>query len=189
MIDKDEFTSFVLEGWTVKELQEFYGISRSTVYAHKNKWDLTGLSPNCNTRIIDIEDDTKKCSECDTIKPLTEFYSNGYQPNGKKKYKGKCKSCDNKFRYDTFSDKLNIVLNELGKEYKCEKCGYDNNTSALHFHHLDPTQKDFELAEISKTTSIDTLRDRVAKEIKKCMILCSNCHMEEHYPHLNKNSR
>ena len=187
MIDKNEFTSFVLEGWTVKELQEFYGISRTAVYSYKTKWNLIGLSPNITTKVDRLEK-TKKCSSCSNIKSLSDFYSNGYQPNGKKKYKGKCKDCDNKFRYDTFRDKLNIVLKELGKEYKCEKCGYDNNTSALHFHHLDPTQKDFELAEISKTTSINTLRDRVTEEIKKCIILCSNCHMEEHYPHLNKNS-
>lgn len=188
MIDKDEFTFFVKEGWTVKELQEYYGLSRTAVYAYKSKWGLIGMSPNIPIKVDRLED-TKKCSSCNEVKSLSDFYSNGYQPNGKKKYKGKCKVCDNKSRYDSFKYKLDLVLKELGKEYKCEKCGYDNNTSALHFHHLDPAKKDFELSEISKTTSIDTIRDIVSEEIKKCIILCSNCHMEEHYPHLNKNSR
>ena len=188
MVDKEEFTFFVKEGWTVKELQEYYDLSRTAVYAYKTKWQLVGVSPNITTKVIDRLEDTKICSLCNKTKSLSDFYSNGYQPNGKKKYKGKCKSCDQKSRYSTFNDKLNIILMELGKEYKCERCGYDNNPSAIHFHHLDPSQKDFELADISRTLSLDNLRDTVSEEIKKCIILCSNCHMEEHYPHLNKDS-
>jgi transposase len=184
MIDKNEFTSFVLDGWTVKELQEFYDISRSTVYVYKNKWDLTGLSPNITTNVIDKLEDTKICSSCSKTKSLSDFYSNGYQPNGKKKYKGKCKTCEQKSRYDGQLSKIVDILAELGKEYKCENCGYDKNTAAITFHHLDPSEKEFGIAEISKTYSADKLRE----EIKKCIVLCHNCHMEEHYPHLTKNS-
>lgn len=185
MVDKDEFTSFVLEGWTVKELQEFYGISRSTVYVYKKKWDLTGFSPNSNTRIVDREDETKKCSDCGITKPLTEFYSNGYQPNGKKKYKGKCKGCDKKYHTNNQIAKIISILAEFGKEYKCEKCGYDRNTAAITFHHTNPSEKEFAISEISKTYSEQKLRE----EIKKCVVLCHNCHMEEHYPHLTRDSR
>lgn len=184
MIDKEEFTSFVLEGWTVKELQEFYGVSRSTVYSHKNKWNLTGLSPNSNTRIVDRVEDLKKCCSCGETKSLTEFYSNGYQPNGKKKYKGKCKPCDQRDKLNNHTQNIITILAELGKTYSCEVCGYDKNTAAITFHHIDPAEKDFGIGEISKTYSIDKFR----KEIRKCKVLCHNCHMEEHYPHLTRNS-
>jgi transcription elongation factor Elf1 len=181
-IDESEFRSFVLEGWTVKELQEFYGISRSTVYVYKNKWGLVGLSPNITPKVIDRLEETKKCSSCGKTKSLSDYYSNGHQPNGKKKYKSKCRSCEQEHRYNGQTKKIINILAELGKKYECEVCGYDRNSAAITFHHLDPAEKEFGIAQMSKTISESKLKE----EIKKCVVLCHNCHMEEHYPHLNK---
>lgn len=58
---------------------------------------------------------------------------------------------------------------------KCEKCSYDKCLRALEFHHLDPTQKDFGISK-TLTKSIKTLFE----ETDKCILLCSNCHAEEH---------
>lgn len=58
---------------------------------------------------------------------------------------------------------------------KCEYCGYDKCMRALEFHHLNPNEKDFGLSRcLSK--SISSLK----KEVDKCILLCSNCHAEEH---------
>ena len=59
---------------------------------------------------------------------------------------------------------------------KCEKCGYDRCMRALVFHHLDPSQKDFPIS------GNQALRewDLILKELDKCVLLCSNCHMEVH---------
>ena len=65
----------------------------------------------------------------------------------------------------------------LSRGAKCEKCGYDKNISALEFHHLESKEKDFHLGS-AKTTNIDKLR----KEVEKCILVCSNCHKEIHYP-------
>lgn len=184
MIDKEEFTFFVLEGWTVKDLQEFYNISRTTVYVYKKKWGLTGLSPNITPKVINRLDSTKKCSSCGQIKSLSDFYSNGFQPNGTKKYKAKCKPCEHEFRYKSQEEKIVAILKDIGKDYCCEVCGYNKNSAAITFHHIDPEQKEFGIAELSKTISTSKL----TKEIKKCIVLCHNCHMEEHYPHLNRHS-
>lgn len=62
-------------------------------------------------------------------------------------------------------------------EYKggeCVKCGYKKSISALSFHHLDPTKKDFTIS--SKTYSFERLK----KEVDKCILVCSNCHIEIH---------
>jgi 5-methylcytosine-specific restriction endonuclease McrA len=59
---------------------------------------------------------------------------------------------------------------------KCEKCGYDRCIDALEFHHLDPTQKDFNISSKGYTRSWE----RVKVELNKCMILCANCHREFH---------
>ena len=43
----------------------------------------------------------------------------------------------------------------------------------LDFHHLDPKIKDMSL---SKACNSGWSNERILKEIKKCVILCSNCH-------------
>lgn len=70
----------------------------------------------------------------------------------------------------------------LKKEYiaykggKCEKCGYDKDCpTAYHFHHKDPTEKEFCISRSKRYRGED-----VHKELDKCQLLCSNCHSEIH---------
>ena len=71
-----------------------------------------------------------------------------------------------------------IKLIEL-KGMKCQRCGYSKNFAALEFHHPDPAHKEFQL-------DLRSLSNRkweaVLKEASKCLLLCSNCHAEEHNP-------
>ena len=180
MTDQEEFTQLVLAGWTVKQLQDKYGLSRSAVYDRKRKWNLIGATPN-NKAAISTEEGNKICVKCKEEKPLSAFYANGYQPNGKKKYKSTCKACQNPADYIRKRKKIEEALSAINVEYKCSVCGYDKNYAALCFHHLNPAEKDFELSEISTMS-----KEQVEAEISKCVVLCHNCHMEEHYPHLNK---
>ena len=61
---------------------------------------------------------------------------------------------------------------------KCLSCGYDKCKQALSFHHRDPKTKLFNLGSSS-------LRCKSWKEIwneaLKCVLLCSNCHIEEEH--------
>ncbi len=58
---------------------------------------------------------------------------------------------------------------------KCSRCNYNKSLRALEFHHLDPTQKDMQIS-VSKNPAWE----KVKEELKKCVLLCSNCHAEEH---------
>lgn len=58
---------------------------------------------------------------------------------------------------------------------KCSRCGYDKCMRALEFHHLNPQEKDFHPSK-NLSKSIKSLKD----EVDKCILLCSNCHAEEH---------
>ena len=62
---------------------------------------------------------------------------------------------------------------------KCKRCSYSLNYAALEFHHIKPNTKEFQL-------DLRSLSNRtweaVLKEAKKCVLLCSNCHAEEHNP-------
>jgi 5-methylcytosine-specific restriction endonuclease McrA len=57
---------------------------------------------------------------------------------------------------------------------RCQLCGYGEYVGALEFHHVDPSQKSFGLADGGITRSIERARE----EAQKCVLLCANCHAE-----------
>ncbi len=57
---------------------------------------------------------------------------------------------------------------------KCEICGYNKSINALHFHHRNSEEKDFQIG--GKSYSFEKLK----KEADKCIMVCSNCHSEIH---------
>jgi transposase-like protein len=64
------------------------------------------------------------------------------------------------------------LLSETGE--RCQLCGYDKTARALHFHHVDPTQKEFGLSANGAARSLRRAREEAAK----CVLLCANCHAE-----------
>ena len=59
---------------------------------------------------------------------------------------------------------------------KCCICGYDRIVEALHFHHLDPNEKDFGIGAKGATR----VWENVKVELDKTVCLCANCHAEIH---------
>jgi transposase-like protein len=56
----------------------------------------------------------------------------------------------------------------------CVLCGYDRSAAALQFHHTDPADKAFSIAQGGVARSID----RALAEARKCVLLCATCHAE-----------
>jgi len=59
----------------------------------------------------------------------------------------------------------------------CVVCGYNKCLSALEFHHLEPSEKDFHLSHAATNT---WSWDRIKIELDKCVLLCCRCHREIH---------
>ncbi len=59
---------------------------------------------------------------------------------------------------------------------KCNLCGYNKVISALQFHHIQPEQKQYGLAQNGTCHSLD----KDLSELKKCILVCANCHREIH---------
>ena len=58
---------------------------------------------------------------------------------------------------------------------ECVICGYNKCQSALEFHHINSTDKEFNLSSWSKLST-----KRIAIEASKCVMLCCRCHRELH---------
>ena len=55
----------------------------------------------------------------------------------------------------------------------CQICRYDRCAASLELHHINPKEKEFSFGGIKK---ISILKE----ELRKCILLCSNCHKEVH---------
>jgi hypothetical protein len=57
----------------------------------------------------------------------------------------------------------------------CKFCGYNKCCGALDFHHIKEN-KDEGIASLIKNAS----KQKILKELEKCILLCANCHRELH---------
>lgn len=119
----------------------------------------------------------KICNFCKESKDLNLFYK------GQTECK-KCRKDRDHLHYENNKDKrLNQIRTRKRESKKfidsfkteCSECG-EKHPATLEFHHLDSTEKEFE---ISQAVGYDY--KRIEKEIAKCIILCSNCHRIVHW--------
>lgn len=92
---------------------------------------------------------------------------------------GKSNSSYAKFRRARRQRWINLYKTRKG----CEFCGYNKHGVALDFDHIDPETKKFSPSSQSITFKLKVL----IEEIRKCRILCANCHRihsyeNEHFP-------
>lgn len=65
------------------------------------------------------------------------------------------------------------LLDDYKMARGCAECGYHDHPAALDFHHLDPSQKRFNIGSLA--TGGHRI-ERLMAEIEKCSVLCANCH-------------
>lgn len=123
----------------------------------------------------------KICNVCNKAHPESNFPTAGIK-NGKKYLRHQCTQCYGKKKRNrkTVNKKW---LKKLKETMACESCGYSKKThpkfrtQALEFHHFEDN-KSFE---VSNGVHRGMAIKRLEKEIAKCKVLCSRCHVEEHY--------
>jgi 5-methylcytosine-specific restriction endonuclease McrA len=57
--------------------------------------------------------------------------------------------------------------------FGCSICGYKKSSVALHFDHIDASTKYLEISRMYNANM-----QRLKNEMRKCQILCANCHAE-----------
>lgn len=70
-------------------------------------------------------------------------------------------------------NKARRFVNKVKMIYGCAECGYKKHPAALHFNHVEIHNKS---ANVSTLVGTGRPLDEVKKEMRKCNILCANCH-------------
>ena len=108
-----------------------------------------------------------KCGRCGETDP-TKFYGH------KRKL---CGPCHNAYNIKQGQSKRLRAIKELGG--RCAICGFDRYTCSLDLHHKDRRMKD---------PNYRSMRGwawkNILLELKKCVLLCKNCHAAIHAGHL-----
>ena len=128
--------------------------------------------------------DTKLCTKCQNTKPIDSFHKK------RGRHARYCAECQNQWTRDHYQNNKKYYadrnkakktvrrqwLLDLLQDKKCEMCG-ESRIACLDFDHIDPKDKKFNICQgaIGGNYSIE----RILEEIKKCRILCANCHRVE----------
>lgn len=85
----------------------------------------------------------------------------------------RCRKCSSEAVIRRRKKMKRILVEEHGGV--CAICGYSKSINSLHFHHNDPSEKEFQIS-----TRLNRSLTKLRKEAKKCILICANCHGELH---------
>ena len=107
-------------------------------------------------------------SYCDVCRRerMREWFANRMSPEEKELRLSKVP-------FVTYNDRRTVALLAFGSV--CQKCGYFKCLAALHFHHIDPSEKKEWLHSYYRSLL------EVEAHPERFLLLCANCHAETHY--------
>lgn len=134
-------------------------------------------------------EESKECSLCKEIKPLSAF---GMRL-GKKHYS--CKACLNEKQKNQYKKnkaywldmnrrnraKNRSLYNELKENTPCKMCGKTYPNYVMDFDHRDPATKKHPVSAMMGHSW-----KAIQEEIAKCDLLCANCHRVKTYETTNR---
>ena len=113
------------------------------------------------------------CSECNQELEDSCF---DYRGGTRKGLQSTCKPCS-LARLQQHRQEMREYLNQKKLSSGCSICGYNKCAFALHFDHINPLTKDNKGN--SRAVEVSWSKERIDKELTKCVILCANCHAEK----------
>src|SRR4051794_3349928 len=165
-IPRERLEALVEEGLTMREVAAAVDRSTATVRHWLSKYEITlNRRPGPKPRpIVAISDNGTIVAECPQHGPVDHTI------DGRKHLR--CLRCRTEAVVRRRRKIKEILVAEAGG--RCLLCGYDRCLAALEFHHIDPAEKAFHVSREGVTRSLAKAR----AEARKCVLLCSNCHVE-----------
>lgn len=80
----------------------------------------------------------------------------------------------NKVRQERY-EANRLRLSEWKAQQQCKFCS-ENDPDCLDLHHLDRNEKDVNVSDVVTAWSWE----RLTTELKKCIVVCANCHRKIH---------
>ena len=160
-IERERLSQMVARGLTTRAIAEEVGLSPSTVrhwlrrYGMRTQRGRTGWTAAAGERFLD---DCRRHGR-------TTFVA---RTDGQRR----CLRCRSEAVASRRRRIKELLVAEAGGA--CVLCGYRRCVAALHFHHIDATDKRFSLGHAGITRSLAEARAEAAK----CALLCANCHAE-----------
>jgi hypothetical protein len=167
-MEKEILEELLKSGKSLNQISKDSGKSLSSIRYWKDKHCLESNFKNFKEMDGIEYGENRFCPKCKKDVDINEFYQRKLNSSSY------CKSCTNK---QTKLRMNNLKLKMI--EYKggcCSKCGYDKYQGALEFHHLDPSEKDFNPSHLKKYK----FDEKIKNELDKCVLVCANCHREIH---------
>lgn len=130
----------------------------------------------------------KHCRICSIDKPHSEFNKNRLKADGLQSRCRECQKAQNNagYKYNPKRKASIRATNKLHRDYNmtltrrykrycgCHICD-EREPVALDLHHTDPSVKDDNPSNLLSYSTV-----RLKREIRKCVVLCANCHRKVH---------
>lgn len=168
-LTRDELLPLVEAGMSIAEIAEAVGRSKGTVRHWLGKHQLRP-GGGIGRRSADASRAAREAGVAEAVLPCPRHGQTGHVRDSRGYFR--CRRCRQEAVVRRRRRVKEILVKEAGG--RCRLCGYDRCVAALEFHHLDPTTKEFGVAQNGMARSIERLR----AEVRKCVLLCSNCHAE-----------
>ena len=157
---RELLNTLVAEGLSIRQIAQ----RGATSYTNVRYWlKQHGLKTNCRPGRKPRELSRLRRCACGENDP-SKFYGNKFWM---------CAKCWNSYSLRRGKEKVEWARTQLGG--RCVHCGFKKHRCALDFHHLNRNEKDVAFRSM-RSWSLD----RIAREIKKCVLLCKNCHAALH---------
>ena len=169
-IDEEVLEILCEEGATLKEMAEELDRSISTVQHWLLRYGLQTARGRTASEREELDQAVRE-GKRSVILRCTKHGETEFALVGSKR-QPRCKRCRAEAVARRRRKVKRILVEEAGG--RCALCGYDESVVALEFHHLDPTEKAFGLAQRGITRAIAKVRE----EARKCVLVCANCHAE-----------
>ena len=158
MITKEQLQDLYKQGLSMVKAAQELNVSYVTIVRYTKKYGLKSKYTKSNQNIVN-----KPCRICGAINYKTP---SSYQGNI-------CITCSGqKSKEKNLKRKLEFLAL---KGNKCQICGYDKYYGALEFHHIKSKDKSINHQSLTQHS-----KELILEELKKCILVCSNCHREIH---------